>query len=514
MLFSRSAAGLVSVAVLLTGLTACANSPNSKNLEQILAADPRLRENPVRWGASGAPQQQPEANRQGVPSSSGTPGEIAQLPPGFPNEIPLYPNAQLVTLTQPTSPNTAINNNFAPNNQTQQIVWFTPDPINLVQSFYQKEFQANNWEIVNQPTDAQQNAIAAHLNDLQVTVSIAPGSKTNTDSSATPSPSSTNPTSANLEVGTEFIIQYERNASQTAQTPTAPQPGEPQPGEPGFIGPTLPQQTPNQPSPAPETAPQTATTGNQSFSDLNTAPQELRQYITDLVALGVLPLEQTGSKSNQADIVAQFSPGKTITRREFARWLVAANNQIHANRPSQQIRAASTTAQPAFPDVPRTDPDFPVIQGLAEAGLIPSSLSGDATAVLFRPNAPLTREQLILWKVPLDTRQALPKASVDAVRESWGFQDVARIEPSALRAMLADFQNGEQSNIRRVFGYTALFQPKKPVTRAEAAAALWYFGASSEGISAQEAIQIKQQQNQPQSQPSATPEGVPSSSPS
>ena len=159
---------------------------------------------------------------------------------------------------------------------------------------------------------------------------------------------------------------------------------------------------------------------------------------------------------------------------------------------------------PAFQDVPSTDPDFGVIQGLAEAGLIPSRLSGDATAVLFRPNAPLTREQLILWKVPLDTRGALPTASTEAVRESWGFQDVARIEPRALRALLADFQNGEQSNIRRAFGYTTLFQPKKPVTRAEAAAAVWYFGSAGEGISAQEALELKQQQRQ--EQPAASPE--------
>jgi len=75
--------------------------------------------------------------------------------------------------------------------------------------------------------------------------------------------------------------------------------------------------------------------------------------------------------------------------------------------------------------------------------------------------------------------------------------------------VLADFQNSDRSNIRRVFGYTTLFQPKKPVTRAEAAAALWYFGSSSEGLSAQDAIQLKSQQNQPP----ATPEPVPSSSP-
>jgi hypothetical protein len=145
--------------------------------------------------------------------------------------------------------------------------------------------------------------------------------------------------------------------------------------------------------------------------------------------------------------------------------------------------------------VPKTDIDFPVIQGLAETGLIPSPLSGDSTAVLFRPDAPLTREQLILWKIPLDTRQPLPTANLEAVNQTWGFQDTAKIDPKALRAVLADFQNGQQSNIRRVFGYTTLFQPKKPVSRGEAAAALSYFGTQDEGISAGEALNLKRSPN-------------------
>ena len=164
---------------------------------------------------------------------------------------------------------------------------------------------------------------------------------------------------------------------------------------------------------------------------------------------------------------------------------------MYANNPAKKIRLAATSTQPAFRDILTKDPDFPAIQGLAEAGLIPSALSGDTTTVLFRPDAPLTREQLLLWKIPLDTRQALPVANLEAVKQTWGFQDAGSIEPKALRAVLADFQNAEQSNIRRVFGYTTLFQPKKPVTRAEASAALWYFGTQSEGMSAREALKLK-----------------------
>jgi hypothetical protein len=170
------------------------------------------------------------------------------------------------------------------------------------------------------------------------------------------------------------------------------------------------------------------------------------------------------------------------------RWLVAANNRLYAAQPAKQIRLSTDAAQPAFQDVPRNDPDFPAIQGLAEAGLIPSPLTGDSTTVTFRPDAPLTREALILWKVPADTRQALPTASLDAIKQTWGFQDAARIDPKAMRAVLADFQNGDLANLRRAFGYTTLLQPKKAVTRAEAAAALWYFGFQGDGQSAQDAL--------------------------
>ena len=477
MLFSISAARRVSLAVLLAALTACANSPNGKNIEQILAADPRLQEKSG-TATSAPPQQQPSDPNTSLPPRENA---IASLPADFPTEI-RYPNAQLQEVTPPTSQNNGDNNTSASAERSHRTRWITSDPSNFVLDFYQKEFKANNWEILNQQQSDAPATIEARRNDLQVSVSIIP-TGTSTQTNATPAPSQP-------KAGTEFIIEYQRNIPETAQSPSVPQ-------------------TSNQP---PATDPRT--TQNSSFTDLNSAPQELRQYITDLASLDVFQLEQTNSKSNTTEILTQFQPGKTISHREFARWLFAANNQIHANRPSQQIRAASPTAQPAFKDVPATDPDFPVIQGLAEAGLIPSSLSGATDSVLFRPDAPLTREQLILWKVPLDTRQALPNASIDAVRESWGFQDAARIDPKALRAVLADFQNGEQSNIRRALGYTTLFQPKRPVTRAEAAAAIWYFGNASEGISAAEALKLKQQQNQPQPQPSASPQPpVPSSSP-
>jgi hypothetical protein len=239
----------------------------------------------------------------------------------------------------------------------------------------------------------------------------------------------------------------------------------------------------------PASSPTPVSEADGSFPDLDKAPQELRTYLKDLAQLGVLT---PASAKDKAKPNPNFEPNQGITRREYARWLVATNNRLYASRPARQIRLGVDTAQPAFQDVGAKEPDFDAIQGLAEAGLIPSRLSGDSTAVLFRPDAPLSREDLILWKVPVDMRQSLPTATIEAVRQSWGFQDADRIDPKALRSVLADFQNGDQANIRRAFAYTTLFQPKRPVTRAEAAAVLWYFGFQGDGISVAEALKGKQ----------------------
>jgi hypothetical protein len=345
--FQRSAI-LVTLAVLLSSLTACGNPQAAKNLEEALAADPRLKDNPVTFGTNQTPGSQNSQTTVELPAKQATP----------------TPNSERTS------------------------------------------------EVLPQPEESP---------------------------SIEPVPSETSAAQPSGTTG------YNNSATARAST---------------------------------------------EFSDLNKTPPELRQYIQDLAALGVLSTQSNAAQSDSFT-ANQFEPNKTITRREYARWLIAANNAIYSTNPSKQIRLASESSSPAFQDVPKTDPDFPAIQGLAEAGLIPSPLSGDSTMVLFRPDAPLTREQLILWKVPLDTRQALPAANIETVKQTWGFQDVGKIDSKALRAVLADFQIGEQSNIRRVFGYTTLFQPQKPVTRAEAATALWYFGTQGEGISAQEVLKVK-----------------------
>jgi S-layer homology domain len=215
------------------------------------------------------------------------------------------------------------------------------------------------------------------------------------------------------------------------------------------------------------------------FADLRAVPLSLKPYVQDVAGLNVL--NNLGGQANQA-----------INRAMFARWLVEMNNRIYRDRPTRQIRLA-TASKPAFADVPATHPAFPYVQGLAEAGYLPSPLSGDSTQTRFQPDAVLNRETLLLWKVPIDRQQILPTVSSERVKQLWGFKDVNRITPIALSAVAADHQNGDLSNLRRVLGSTLLFQPQKPVTYAEAAATLWFIGIEGDSLSAKDLLRSEQQ---------------------
>lgn len=445
----RAHQSLMATIVLSMLLTSCANSPVGESLQRSLEADPQLQKN------------QPAP----APTSTSTPTPTLALPQDFPFQIPLYQGAKLLAVesTPPTQTNTE--------KSTGQIVstrWQTDDSPEQVKTFWQSELQKNNWQLVGASTsqpDIQGNQIIARQGNLEVTFAIIqPDAAASNPQSPTPLP-------------TQYLISYYLLESDRIAT--------------------TPETTSQTPAVTPPPTPTTPVAPN--LSDIDQAPEPLRSYIQDLSKLGVLQMPDGKA----------LEPNQVITRRQYARWLLLANNKIYANQPSKQIRLATTNAQPAFPDVPTSDPDFPVIQGLAEAGIIPSSLAGETTKVTFSPDQPLTRQDLILWKVPLDIRRSLPTASLDAVKETWGFQDTSKIDPKALRAVLADHQNGDLANIRRAFGYTTLFQPQKTVTHAEAAAVLWYFGISGEGRSAADALALPATQSPHSTQSTQSPQSTP-----
>ncbi|XP_034205100.1 MAR-binding filament-like protein 1-1 isoform X3 [Prunus dulcis] len=180
-------------------------------------------------------------------------------------------------------------------------------------------------------------------------------------------------------------------------------------------------------------------------------------------------------------IEAEVQPGDLCTRREYARWLVSASSALSRNSISKVYPAMyiENVTELAFDDITPEDPDFSSIQGLAEAGLISSKLSRndmlssldeDESPFYFSPESPLSRQDLVSWKMALEKRN-LPKADKEVLYQISGFIDTDKIHPDACPALVADL-SGEQGIITLAFGYTRLFQPAKPVTKAQAAIAL------------------------------------------
>ncbi|XP_049393532.1 uncharacterized protein LOC125857920 isoform X2 [Solanum stenotomum] len=181
-------------------------------------------------------------------------------------------------------------------------------------------------------------------------------------------------------------------------------------------------------------------------------------------------------------IESDVQPGDLCTRREYARWLVSASSALSRTTISKVYPAMyiENVTDLAFDDITPEDPDFPSIQGLAEAGLLSSKLSrrdmqssldDDQSPVFFCPESPLSRQDLVSWKMAIEKRQ-LPIVDQKAVQRVSGFIDVGKIHPDAWPALVADLSSGEQGIVALAFGYTRLFQPDKPVTKAQAAIAL------------------------------------------
>ncbi len=240
---------------------------------------------------------------------------------------------------------------------------------------------------------------------------------------------------------------------------------------------------PPTPEPSPIVSPTPSTIG---WQDLDKIPDQLRPYINDMVALNLISPDPQMRDAN--------SLNAPISRREFAKWLLLTNNRFYQSRPTKQIRIDRPSVTPAFQDIPSSDPDFATLQSLADAGILPSTLSGerknDGKSDRFKPSEALTREELLRWKMPLDSRPSQTDApAIESLRKTLPFQDLSKvIHPETLRLVALDLQNGDRSNLRRSLGYTTLLQPQRSVTRAEAAAVLWSIGTGREALTAKDLL--------------------------
>ncbi|KAK1260115.1 hypothetical protein QJS04_geneDACA002012 [Acorus gramineus] len=153
-------------------------------------------------------------------------------------------------------------------------------------------------------------------------------------------------------------------------------------------------------------------------------------------------------------IESDARPGDICTRREYARWLVSASGALSRNTISKVYPAMyiEKVTELAFDDITPEDPDFASIQGLGEAGLIQSrlsgydangSLDGELGSIRFFPDSPLSRQDLVSWKMALE-KSLLAEVDKKTLYQCSGFIDIDRINPDAWPALVADLSAAEQ----------------------------------------------------------------------
>lgn len=183
-------------------------------------------------------------------------------------------------------------------------------------------------------------------------------------------------------------------------------------------------------------------------------------------------------------VESHIQPGELCTRREYARWFLSSNSLL-SRRPNNKVFPLvyiEGVTQLAFDDITPQDPDFPYIQGLAEAGIIPSKLSNNEarstndrtqshSCTMFYPDSPLSRVDLVTWKIVVEHNH-LPHIDKRTLEKKSGFLDVQRISIDAWPAIFIDASAGDKSITQRAFGYSRRFQPDKPVTKGQVAVAI------------------------------------------
>lgn len=231
------------------------------------------------------------------------------------------------------------------------------------------------------------------------------------------------------------------------------------------------------PTSAPATAPVASepAPGRPAYEDMRGVRGE--EEIAALAALGVFD-----------GIGGKFEPGRTVTRAEFVRWFMRANQAIWFDNQGRLI-ASAKNATATFDDVPSGHPDFVYIQGMVNAGYL--TYFGKNR---FRPGDLLTREEMIDIKVMVDQLGRVASGVVAGqVERDWGFTDAGAISTKYLPAILDDRDPYlTAGNIERVFGAVKVFEPKKAATRAEVALCIAVQGARGSTLrSASEALRMQ-----------------------
>lgn len=175
----------------------------------------------------------------------------------------------------------------------------------------------------------------------------------------------------------------------------------------------------------------------------------------------------------------KFNPYGTVPRSEYVRWLVRANNIYFKGQPDKQIRLAEANSSQSFADVPKSNPDFKYIQGMANSGFV---IGIDKNH--FAPDRALTREEMIAILMSRDANssplpKAIPPSTWNYSAGGWtlvvDFSDRDKVSKPYWGAFQLNNGGGSSyavQEIKRIYGNTKIFDPQKTVTRADVAVAL------------------------------------------
>ncbi|WP_411347832.1 S-layer homology domain-containing protein [Paenibacillus sp. WLX2291] len=172
-----------------------------------------------------------------------------------------------------------------------------------------------------------------------------------------------------------------------------------------------------------------------------------KEQITKLLASGAVPL----------DSGENFNPDEPITRSQFIHWMYGYDNK------NIKPKDAKT---PSFSDVDATNPDYKLIEGLQNAGVITGFPDGT-----MKLEKELTRQELtLLWgwyqRERSITNPIVDKSIMEFVLNK--YKDGNTIGDTYVFAV-SHYAKDEQHSLEQVFDVKDTLEPQQPVTRAQAA---------------------------------------------
>ena len=205
-----------------------------------------------------------------------------------------------------------------------------------------------------------------------------------------------------------------------------------------------------------------------SLVGLENAPSPNKEMAQDLEKLGVF--DKLGK---------DFKLLEPMTRGEYITLVYYANNAVRTQETHIRLAPAS---DPGFTDIDSQHPAYKYVQAFVHSGY--SVGYPDNT---FKPDQPITREEMIGIKEPLDA------GTPEHGHNIWKFNDFEEIDPKFTPFIYIDHfirNKGKGSNIQRAFGNIKSFKPKETVLGYEAIGSVWQFGGYS--MKTETAVDIKE----------------------